>query len=50
MKYQLPLTKLLFFPQTVDIEVHPYPACGLKPGIEKRGCGWLHVKSPKPQM
>lgn len=49
MKYQLPLTKLLFF-SSVDTEVHTYPACGLKPGIEKRGCGWPHVKSPKPQM
>lgn len=28
------------------MEVHTCPACGLQPGIDEMGCGWLHVGVP----
>lgn len=41
MKHQLLSTKLLLFPRTVDMEVHTYPPCGLKPGIDETDVGGL---------
>ena len=43
MKHQL-----LLYPQTADMEVHTYSACGWKPGIDESDVDDF-VKSPKSQ-